>query len=42
MLAGEQWESLVPEAVIEVIDEIKGIERLEAVSRKSDIGDYEL
>lgn len=42
ILAGEEWESLVPEAVIGVIDEIKGVERLKAVSRKEDIDDYGL
>ena len=39
ILAGEKWEQLVPKAVVEVIDEIKGVERLKAVSRKGDIGD---
>ena len=39
ILANEKWEKLVPKAVIEVIDEIKGVERLKAVSRKGDIDD---
>ncbi len=39
MLAGENWKKLVPKAVVEVIDEIKGVERLKAVSRKGDIDD---
>jgi nicotinamide-nucleotide adenylyltransferase len=39
MLANEKWEKLVPKAVVEVIDEIKGVERLIAVSRKEDIDD---
>lgn len=37
MLLGEMWENLVPGAVVEVIDEIKGVERLRDVSRKGDI-----
>ncbi len=37
MLAGESWKKLVPKAVVEVIDEIKGVERLKAVSKKGDI-----
>jgi len=39
MLAGEQWEKLVPDEVVEVIKEIKGVERLKAVSIKGDIED---
>ena len=39
MLADEDWESLVPEAVVEVIKEINGVERLKAVSIKGDIED---
>ena len=39
MLAGENWKKLVPKAVVEVIGEIKGVERLKAVSRKGDIDD---
>lgn len=37
MLAGEDWEKLVPEAVVEVVREIKGVERLKDVSMKGDI-----
>jgi nicotinamide-nucleotide adenylyltransferase len=37
MLAGEDWEKLVPEAVVDVIREINGVERLNAVSMKGDI-----
>ncbi len=37
MLAGEEWEKLVPEAVVEVVKEIKGVDRLKAVSMKGDI-----
>ena len=32
MLSNEDWESLVPEAVVDVIDEIGGIERIQRVS----------
>lgn len=39
MLAGEDWEKLVPGEVVDVIKEIKGVERLEAVSMKGDIED---
>jgi nicotinamide-nucleotide adenylyltransferase len=39
MLAGEDWEKLVPAAVVEVIKEIKGIDRLKSVSMKGDIED---
>lgn len=39
ILAGERWEKLVPEAVMEVIGEIRGVERLKAVSIKGDIED---
>ncbi len=39
MLADEEWEKLVPEAVVEVVKEIKGVERLKAVSIKGDIED---
>lgn len=39
MLAGEGWEKLVPPAVVEVINEIKGVERLKSVSMKGDIED---
>jgi nicotinamide-nucleotide adenylyltransferase len=33
MLKDEDWKSLVPEAVIEVIDEIDGVNRLKSVSK---------
>jgi nicotinamide-nucleotide adenylyltransferase len=39
MLAGEDWEKLVPEEVVDVIHEIKGVDRLKAVSVKGDIED---
>ena len=34
MLAGEPWEHLVPRAVVEVIKEINGVERLREIARK--------
>jgi nicotinamide-nucleotide adenylyltransferase len=34
MLRGEDWESLVPASVVEVIKEIDGIQRLKHLSRK--------
>ncbi len=37
MLAGEDWEKLVPKEVVDVIKEIKGVERLKAVATKGDI-----
>jgi nicotinamide-nucleotide adenylyltransferase len=37
MLASEGWEKLVPAAVVDVISEIKGVERLKAVSMTGDI-----
>jgi nicotinamide-nucleotide adenylyltransferase len=37
MLANEKWEQLVPGSVVEVIGEIKGVERLKAVAMKGDI-----
>ncbi len=37
MLAGEDWEKLVPAAVADVIKEIKGVERLDAVSMDGDV-----
>jgi nicotinamide-nucleotide adenylyltransferase len=37
MLAGENWEKLVPKAVVEVVEEIRGVERLAQVSMKGDI-----
>ncbi|HTY91891.1 MAG TPA: nicotinamide-nucleotide adenylyltransferase [Methanocella sp.] len=39
MLAGEDWESLVPVEVVGVIQEIKGVERLKAVATNGDIED---
>jgi nicotinamide-nucleotide adenylyltransferase len=39
MLAGENWENLVPAAVVDVIMEIKGVDRLKAVSMNGDIED---
>jgi nicotinamide-nucleotide adenylyltransferase len=35
MLKGEKWEDLVPNAVVEVVKEIKGIERLKDIERKN-------
>lgn len=37
MLAGEGWEKLVPRAVVEVVEEIRGVDRLSQVSMKGDI-----
>jgi len=34
MLVGEDWESLIPKSVIEVIKEIEGIPRLKHLSKK--------
>jgi nicotinamide-nucleotide adenylyltransferase len=34
MLAGEDWESLVPKSVVNVIKEIDGVSRMEHLSRK--------
>ncbi len=39
MLAGEAWEKLVPAEVVDVLREIKGVERLKAVAVKGDIED---
>jgi nicotinamide-nucleotide adenylyltransferase len=39
MLAGEDWEKLVPAAVVDVIKEIKGVDRLKAVSMDGDVED---
>ncbi len=39
MLGGEDWEKLVPGAVVDVIKEIRGVERLKAVAVKGDIED---
>lgn len=36
MLVGEPWEDLVPEAVVRVIEEVDGIERLRKVALASD------
>ena len=33
MIDGGDWESHVPEAVVEVVDEINGIQRIQAISR---------
>ncbi|QFU82894.1 nicotinamide-nucleotide adenylyltransferase [Natronorubrum aibiense] len=32
MINGDDWEALVPEAVVEVVDEIDGIERIQMIS----------
>lgn len=37
MLAEENWQELVPPAVVKVIEEVRGIERLKQVSMKGDI-----
>lgn len=37
MLAGEGWEKLVPGAVVDVVEEVHGVERLRQVSMKGDI-----
>lgn len=34
MVEGEDWQSHVPEAVVEVVDEINGIQRIQAISRE--------
>lgn len=39
MLAGDDWESLVPEAVADVVDEIDGLERMEMINRTDANGD---
>lgn len=36
MLEDEDWKSLVPESVVEVIDEIDGVARLKHLSKKED------
>lgn len=38
MIAGGDWEDLVPETVVEVIDEIGGVERIRTVSRLDGMG----
>lgn len=37
MLAGEDWQQLVPPAVVKVAEEVRGVERLKQVSLKGDI-----
>ena len=37
MLAGEDWEKLVPRAVADVVEEVHGVDRLKQVSMKGDI-----
>jgi nicotinamide-nucleotide adenylyltransferase len=37
MLAGESWEKLVPRAVVDVVEEVHGVDRLKQVSMKGDI-----
>ena len=37
MLAGENWQQLVPPAVVNVVEEVQGMERLKQVSMKGDI-----
>ena len=37
MLNGEPWEELVPKAVVEVIEEVKGVERLRDLAKKDAI-----
>jgi len=34
MLAGEDWESLVPKSVVDVIEEIEGVRRMKHLSKK--------
>ena len=34
MLESEDWQSLIPKSVIEVINEIEGVSRLHDLSRK--------
>lgn len=36
MLNGRRWEHLVPKAVVEVINEIKGVERLRKIAREDE------
>lgn len=36
MLAGENWEELIPQSVVEVINEINGIPRINHLARKED------
>ncbi|WP_049926557.1 nicotinamide-nucleotide adenylyltransferase [Halopiger goleimassiliensis] len=39
MIEGEDWESLVPDAVVEVVDEIGGIERIQMISNSDSNGE---
>jgi len=39
MITGGDWESLVPEAVVEVVSEMDGIERIQMVSDSDSNGD---
>ncbi|QLK24998.1 nicotinamide-nucleotide adenylyltransferase [Natrinema zhouii] len=39
MITGGDWESLVPEAVVQVVDEMDGIERIQMVSDSDSNGD---
>ena len=39
MIKGENWEPLVPDPVVEVVDEIGGIERIQRVSETDSNGD---
>ncbi|MFB1066392.1 nicotinamide-nucleotide adenylyltransferase [Natrinema sp. H-ect4] len=39
MITGGDWESLVPEAVVEVVNEMDGIERIQMVSDSDSNGD---
>ncbi|WP_408959445.1 nicotinamide-nucleotide adenylyltransferase [Natrinema sp. 74] len=39
MINGDDWESLVPEAVVEVVEEMDGIERIQMVSDTDANGD---
>ena len=38
MIDGDDWQSLVPDAVVDVVDEIDGIERLQMVSKTDSNG----
>jgi len=40
MVDDENWESLVPEAVVDVVDEIDGIERIQMISDNDSDGDW--
>ncbi|WP_255193859.1 nicotinamide-nucleotide adenylyltransferase [Natronobeatus ordinarius] len=41
MIRDEDWQRLVPEAVVEVVDEIGGIERIQMVSESDSNGQYD-